>query len=681
MRPAPRERLRPLYPFPRPRASIEPLRDAAARYGDTRRAFLGAPGSIKSARVGAPFPGQARGLGEASCVREFLLQSSAGFIAADPRLQDLYLRSDMPLSQQGADTLLKAGGTAQSDTYFGAFSLHFWAQKTHLDTARLALEIKSGRGTLTLCHADAAGERALAAPLPFDTQKPVVLTLPFSVTTLKSGLVFWRLTAESDVLIGPARYVTDEAPQRPVRLGAVITTFRREAAARGAMARFAASGLADEGHRLLVVDNGESLEETPPAGVRLLPNRNLGGAGGFSRGLMELNRDGVATHVLFMDDDASTPVDCLHKTIALLAFAREERLAVCGTMFLEEVPWRQLDAGARVREGFGLAALKTHRDMRRRAHLLANEDDAGVDYGGWWFFAFKRDQAKELAFPFFVRGDDVLFGLRHDFDIIAPSAIASWQPSFESKVSPATEYLAHRSEFLVGLLGTAQTRGRLGPLIRRSFRLVLAEVGGFRYGLAEARCRAMEDVLAGPAFWRENPSALPRLMALKQQVPEAYPRPLSPSDLPRHLPFSRGREPGWRRRLRRLTWDGHLMPGFLAREHRLLHGLGLYRGAGLFARQVTYYSPHAGTGFTVARSLPRYLALRLRLARIAWRLRRQGAGLAAAYAAAVPELTAPEYWRGVLGLDADHSAGSGERAAPENGAPSTAPRVASSPPP
>lgn len=583
---------------------------------------------------------------------DFILQTSAGYVAADPRLQDLYLRSDRPLRPTDAGTLLPAGATARADTYFSAFSLYFWAGKTDLDSARLTLEIASGRGEIALVHVDAAGTHPLGAPMAFDAAGPLVLDLPFSVKALKDGLVFWTVTADSDVVIGTARYVTREAPVRDVRLALVVTTFRREAAATETMARFARSGLVGRGHELLVVDNGASLEAEPPEGVRLIRNRNLGGAGGFSRGLMEMRAEGKATHVLFMDDDASTHMECIDKAIALLAFATSERLAVCGTMFLEEVPWRQLDAGAQVKPGFGLAALKTHRDMRRRANLLANEDDAEAHYGGWWFFAFKLDQAKELAFPFFVRGDDVLFGLRHDFDVIAPSGVASWQPSFESKVSPSTEYLAHRSEFMVGLLRLDDETARLGPLIRRAFRLALGEAGGFRYEIAEARCRAMEDVLLGPGFFRDNPSAIARLTALKAELGAEYPRPLPRESLPQALPYSRAREPKWRRLLRRYTLDGHLLPPPLARRDRLLHGLGLDRGAGLFARTVTFYSPQTGTGFVTRRSLWRYLGLRLRLARIAWTVRRHGEQVAQDYRDALPQLTSDAYWRKALDLGA-----------------------------
>ena len=75
--------------------------------------------------------------------------------------------------------------------------------------------------------------------------------------------------------------------------------------------------------RLQVVDNARNLELEPTNAVvtTVVPNRNLGGAGGFARGLMELRDEGWATHVLFMDDDVTFEPEIVARIIALLSFA------------------------------------------------------------------------------------------------------------------------------------------------------------------------------------------------------------------------------------------------------------------------------------------------------------------------------------------------------------------------
>jgi GT2 family glycosyltransferase len=62
-----------------------------------------------------------------------------------------------------------------------------------------------------------------------------------------------------------------------------------------------------------VVDNANNVDfdEPPCDDLNVVPNRNLGGAGGFARGLMWLRQQCWATHVLFMDDDISLETEAL----------------------------------------------------------------------------------------------------------------------------------------------------------------------------------------------------------------------------------------------------------------------------------------------------------------------------------------------------------------------------------
>jgi len=93
------------------------------------------------------------------------------------------------------------------------------------------------------------------------------------------------------------------------------------------------------GHlRVLVVDNARNLEPEVPAGApfRLVPNPNLGGAGGFARGLIEFREEGWSTHVVFMDDDISLEPEAIVRTITLLSHATSPDLCVHGAMMSEE---------------------------------------------------------------------------------------------------------------------------------------------------------------------------------------------------------------------------------------------------------------------------------------------------------------------------------------------------------
>lgn len=60
-----------------------------------------------------------------------------------------------------------------------------------------------------------------------------------------------------------------------------------------------------------VVDNSKNITNEEASGVNIIPNENTGGSGGFMRGLLHYENDTNATHVLFMDDDASCETESI----------------------------------------------------------------------------------------------------------------------------------------------------------------------------------------------------------------------------------------------------------------------------------------------------------------------------------------------------------------------------------
>ena len=100
--------------------------------------------------------------------------------------------------------------------------------------------------------------------------------------------------------------------------------------------------------RVLVVDNAQNVtfDAATDAPLTVIPNGNLGGAGGFARGLIELRKAGWATHVLFMDDDITLEPEAIVRTMSLFAYAKDARLCVHGAMLSEERPWLQFEAGS-----------------------------------------------------------------------------------------------------------------------------------------------------------------------------------------------------------------------------------------------------------------------------------------------------------------------------------------------
>lgn len=400
---------------------------------------------------------------------------------------------------------------------------------------------------------------------------------------------------------------------------------------------------------MLIVDNGHTVEVADGGGVTVIPNENLGGSGGFTRGLVSAIKHD-ATHCLFMDDDASIQMEALSRTWRFLAYARDPRTAVAGAMINASHRWQVWENGALF--DLGCKPLYGGLDLRKRKRVFNMEFEttgaAPSDlYGGWWFFAFPVEQLRHLPFPFFVRGDDVSFSLVNDFDIVMLPGVASIQESFTDKASPLTWYLDFRSHLAHHLTGSAKPRNWRGlQKMVRSF--YLRNVLRFHYDTLAAVNLALEDVMRGPEFFDEHADMSQRRADIKA---------LSVTETWEPLPFAPkqrwGRYPRFMRALWLFTLNGQLLPI----SDRLGSKLVLtapyrddYRKT-YGAQQITYLNADATAAYTVRRDRKRFWQESYRLLRNNLRLRRDYAALRVRWKNGYDAMTSETYWNQKLQLE------------------------------
>lgn len=489
--------------------------------------------------------------------------------------------------------------------------------------------------------------RRLLATVEVDLDRSALsLPLPPGVPLL--GL---RLTALTRVQIDGGGVVARAPLDRDIRLALVITTWRREAQAQASAARLSAllaSGQMPGAH-LFLIDNGQSLSLPPLPHVSQIANRNLGGAGGFARGLAEARARGFS-HCLFMDDDATCRDEAILRCHRLLQLARRADTAVAGAMLTKATPWKIWEMGARFD---GLCQPLHHgtdlRDPAALARMLSAPARGKGLYGGWWFFAFPLAPLRHDPFPFFLRGDDSGFALANRFHLLVLNGIAAIQEGFDAKQSPLTAYLDLRYHLhhLLVQPGMARSARLLVPL-----RLVIRDLLAMRYDSAQAALLAWADVMQGPAHFeshvdlgdrRERIAALTR-DELWQDGRPAMPPPLPPSPLPRR----------WQGVAMRLLLNGHCLPfwrSFGARRQLPADCRGLLWLV-WGAAELRYIAADAGTAvrsMTLRHDKRRFWGLMARMLRLwlLWVLR-TGA-LQREFRRDHARLTSPRFWQDQFG--------------------------------
>lgn len=429
------------------------------------------------------------------------------------------------------------------------------------------------------------------------------------------GLVHFRIVARRAVILREADWLV-RAPAsrfRDVHVAAVITTFRRDAEVQASCARLDAYMKANpdvaERFSLTVVDNGGDTDTVPFEGGRVIKNRNLGGAGGFTRGLLEAKDGGRATHVLFMDDDAEFFAENLRRTIAALRLARDPRAAIAGAMIPARDRWKIWENTAL----FDKLCVPLQKDvnLRRFEQVIGMTRPLGHlqnRYAGWWYFCFPLEKVEKLPFPFFVRGDDVFFSLANDFDIRTLTGVASHQDDFVSKRSPLTAYLDSRYHVMQMLLHKSlpddekTLRDQLWFLFRQWNE-------SYHYGSAAAVVQAIEDVTRGSEFWDEDPEMSAKRAQIKALAPEESQIRPQRWRRSRVTPVSEKKHTsGIWKFIRKITHQGHRAPAFMFHTKSAIFPLeGRFRPNQVFLRrEALVVDPKSGVGYRLRRDPKRY---------------------------------------------------------------------------
>jgi len=424
--------------------------------------------------------------------------------------------------------MASAGSMLTFDTSFGVFHAGRWRRLTTVD-ALTARVFASGAGRAEVVAVTRGRETVLASAQLAGEHVDIDLG---SLQQSAWGTLYVRVIATGECSVHRVEWLTATVPSHEVRLSLSITTFNRHDYVVPTVKKVLSlvRGLPSlRGRvRVLVVDNADNVDfgETPSDDLTVVANRNLGGAGGFARGLMWLRTQGWATHVLFMDDDISLEAESLVRTVSLLGYARDKQLCVHGAMLSEERQWMQFEAGSKYlwRSLYPLRALGQEDDLRDRRLAVKDAKEKRFAYSAWWYTVFPVGLTRDNPLPIFVRGDDVAFGLMHTGrHTVTLNGIIVWHADFHLKNNPSSLFYEMRNFAMIDTL--VFDRHRWWHLGQRFLALSFRNLFGFRYASAEYMIRGMRAYLAGPAALAEVDHAA--LHDELRRVTEEKPAPLS----------------------------------------------------------------------------------------------------------------------------------------------------------
>lgn len=355
----------------------------------------------------------------------------------------------------GNSLCLNKGERASFDTFYNAIQPGIWVDECGV--YNLALHI-SGSGKVKICFYQKVENNEvtfLGEELIDLSDGGESISVPNWGNGKHAGIIYFIITALERVLITYGYFWTNQEPRQIVKLGLVITHYNRQNQVIPAAKRIVKELLDDldySGIDLVIVDNSQNLSRKDfDDRVIIIKNKNMGGSGGFARGLLYLKDNGF-THCNFMDDDAGCLTESIKRTYSFFSFYFGKlNVGISGVLLRDDTPhivhescgkWHKID----------VRPINSGKNLLNTESLLAlGKTYSHKGYGAWCYFGFKIADIKKWPFPFFVRGDDILFSLQNNLKIINVLGIAATVDSFGDKDSANTFYLTLRAHFVISI--------------------------------------------------------------------------------------------------------------------------------------------------------------------------------------------------------------------------------------
>jgi galactofuranosylgalactofuranosylrhamnosyl-N-acetylglucosaminyl-diphospho-decaprenol beta-1,5/1,6-galactofuranosyltransferase len=436
---------------------------------------------------------------------------------------DLYMRcndgASIDYQEDEKKIVLRQGATISSNSYFNSFYEKYYTKYTTLSSIYYLLKLE-GDFQVTVCR-EVNGEKnkEIIFQEKFENcqvSEPVKISPIELLQNENAGRIYFEIICSSEWgAFKEAQIATDENKAKEVSLGVVICTFKKEDYIKNTLAAiFQDKFLASKNFKIFVIDNGKTLDEADfrYPNLKIVPNINAGGSGGFTRGLVEALEENACSHFLLMDDDIELESECIYRLFALHEYAKVD-FAVAGGLLDLQKKHMLYEAGALYNaqaknRGFGpgsLTPVNKNIDLRDANSLNRLLEEEDIDYGGFWFFSFSKELVEQikLPLPFFIKIDDVEFGLRIKElgkNIVAFPSLAVWHLPASAKNLNWESYYYTRNDLIAYAIHYSL---RYMDAVKHLTKVIIQAVARFDYDRAQVAIQAFEDYMKGPEFLKK----------------------------------------------------------------------------------------------------------------------------------------------------------------------------------
>ncbi|MEV0947185.1 glycosyltransferase [Rhodococcus sp. NPDC049939] len=459
---------------------------------------------------------------------------------------DLYAKIVRGRAHRERDVLhLEKGAKVETDTYFGRFPASYFQRWTSVAEVTVGFRHEAaGRTEVALRGSDSGGHSRVLATAKIDGSGTTQLSAKLD-TYLDGGSMWVEFAAVDGALTVSELEWTVAAPSviRPAAIA--ICTFNRAddcvetvsaiASDPTMLSSIDAVYVVDQGNDY-VSDRARFTEVAETLGDKLVYLRqpNLGGAGGFTRGMYEVSAINEHANLILMDDDILCEPESILRMNAFENVTTEPTLVGAQMLYLMNPDHLHVSA-----EEADLTKLKAGRwaaGSRHDVNLLKKKQNKRVDagYNAWWSCLIPAEVVAEigLPLPMFFQWDDIEYGIRArsaGFVTVTLPGAGVWHADFHWKDRDDwAKYFSIRNSLIAAALHSEFDAKSLSKMMTREITQYLVSM---QYGLAYTMIRGIEDFLEGPSILEDGGQAvLASIREERRRFPETVKHP--PTKIP-----------------------------------------------------------------------------------------------------------------------------------------------------
>ncbi|RDI18688.1 glycosyltransferase [Lentzea flaviverrucosa] len=432
-------------------------------------------------------------------------------------------------------------------TYFNAFPASYWKRWTTVDEVVLRMAVR-GTGRVDVYRSRPSGDIIhIEGQYVRDAAEWTDVEFTVSLKPFEDGGWIWFdvFTDDAPLEIREAAWtVREPLPVQTVAIG--MTTMRPVDAVIALRALGQDKAVLDVLCKVFVADQGavkvrdtEGFAEAAALlgdKLQVIEQDNLGGSGGFTRGMFEAIENTDADQIMLMDDDIRLEPDAVLRSNAfaraaaqpvivgshmLNLYSRARLHSFAEIVDLNTCFWRAAP-GAVTDHNFATDSLRDTKELHPRVNAT---------YNGWWMCLFPREVVRRSGYPLplFIKWDDAEYSLRaleHGFPTVSLPGSAVWHMPWTDK-NDSTDWQAYfhtRNRLILAALHSPYDVKN--GIVKHGLKLTLRHLLSMEYSTVMLQQKAIEDFLAGPSLLFDSlRTALPEVRKLRAEYSDAQTLP------------------------------------------------------------------------------------------------------------------------------------------------------------